>query len=73
MNNEGVCAAEFGNPSGHTILAAHFFVQASLYYKESLANKYPTVPVKFLINIFVYFNLAAIALCRFYLGRHTLD
>ena len=71
--NEGVCAAEFGNPSGHTILAAHFFVQASLYYKESLTKRFPKVPVGFLIDFTVYFNLAAIAFCRLYLGRHTLD
>jgi len=24
--NAGVCAAEFGNPSGHTIIAAHAFL-----------------------------------------------
>jgi membrane-associated phospholipid phosphatase len=71
--NAGVCAAEFGNPSGHTIIAAHFFLQTSLYFKEKLCKKFPKVRVALIIDVTVYFNLAGIALCRFYLGRHTID
>ena len=42
-------------------------------YKERLSKRFQNVRIELIIDVFVYFNLAAIAMCRFYLGRHTLD
>lgn len=73
VSNSGSCAAEFGNPSGHAILAAHAFLQASLLYKEGLARRFPKMKVGLIIDVLVVFNLFAISMCRLYLGRHSLD
>lgn len=36
--NHGVCAGEFGNPSGHTVLAAQFLLNFWWLYRERIQN-----------------------------------
>lgn len=67
----GGCSGEFGSPSSHSLLAAQFIPTFLLFMRgkkllESSLIRYSVylVSIPLMLMIFV---------CRFYLGRHSLD
>lgn len=71
--NSGICAGEFGNPSGHALLTAQFLINLNLLYRERLSEKLPKKELIYLIDGFIWFQILAVCLCRLYLGRHSVD
>lgn len=57
------CSAEFGNPSGHSVMAATiFFFYRHTFFRNGLKNLF-----------FTLFMIVAIGMSRVFGGMHTLD
>ena len=72
--NRGDCAAEFGNPSGHALLASQFILTTVLFIRE---DRWQILVNNKILRYFFYSLTVAFFLgvcsCRLYLGRHTVD
>lgn len=66
------CAAEFGNPSGHSILAASGPLTALWYFQRVFRDSFSRIGLKFL-QIFVWLFILSVIYSRIYTGRHSLD
>lgn len=73
--NQGICAGEFGNPSGHALLSSNFCITVLLFYSERFQSKLSQSCGlrKFFFHSTIYLFVSGVCLCRLYLGRHSID
>lgn len=68
------CPGEFGNPSGHAILAAMFPTTCLLFAKSRKSAWFREHPIlSKLVHAFVSIYIILVCFCRIYLGRHSID
>ena len=67
-------AGEFGNPSGHALMATQFFLSLYLFYTERKEKLWKS---SFYLRCFIRFICAffvlSISFSRVYAGRHSFD
>jgi len=74
LNASAFCSGEFGNPSGHALLASQVALTYLLYYKDEAASWFKKNPIQgALVHVLVFVYIAGVCICRIYLGRHSLD
>ena len=66
--NSGICAGEFGNPSGHSVITSQFLLQLNLLVRERIAKKW-----RLAFDVFIWIQILMVCACRLYLGRHSVD
>jgi len=70
------CSAEFGNPSGHSVLTAQTCTTLVLYYEQAYANLFQRKRdkcLKVLIRTCTFLFAAGVVFSRVYTGRHSFD
>ena len=68
------CSAEFGNPSGHSLLAGQTPLTVLWYYEQAYAKFFKKHRyIKILLELFTGLFISGVGYSRVYTGRHSFD